>query len=422
MIDPGFARGLLARYGSPLYAYDGSEPDRCVRGLAAVLPAGARILYSAKANPLPAMLRLLRGAGAGAEVCSPGELATALSAGFPAGGLLYGGPGKTEHELRLALYAGVGTFSCESPADHERLRRMNAEAGREVDVLFRVNPAPRAGSGLVMAGTSSQFGMDPEVLRELLLRDGPGTGGLRVRGLHVYYGTQMQGTASLLAAAEATLDTLADTFAAAGVEPSVVDFGGGFPWPFARDEPAPDLRGLREGLEELFRRRGFRGKAWFESGRYLAASSGVLLTTVLDVKESRGRRFVVVDAGINHFGGMAGLGRIHIPRAGFQRLGGAEGTGAADVVGPLCTPLDVLARGAPLGEVAPGDVLAVPNVGAYGLTASLVAFLSRTPPAEVVHRDGRVEEVHRLRAGHERLPTPPEETRSLQLATQQEAS
>ncbi|MBK8035518.1 MAG: hypothetical protein IPK22_00045 [Verrucomicrobiaceae bacterium] len=136
-----------------------------------------------------------------------------------------------------------------------------------------------------------------------------------------------------------------------------------------------------------------QGSACFESGRYLCASSGTLLTTVLDVKKAGMKTFIVLDTGIHHLGGMSGLGRI--PRAALTLINltaKREGEIVADVVGPLCSPLDSLARGQKMSPVEVGDVLAVPNVGAYGLTASLLGFLSHTTPEEVAYRGHEVVE------------------------------
>jgi hypothetical protein len=169
---------------------------------------------------------------------------------------------------------------------------------------------------------------------------------------------------------------------------------------------APDLSGLREALDVVWKASPLHGKAQlcFESGRYLCAGSGTLITTVLDVKQAGKKTFVVLDTGIHHLGGMSGLGRI--PRAAItlQNLTARrEGEMVADVVGPLCSPLDSLARGQKMAPVEVGDVLAVPNVGAYGLTASLLGFLSHETPAEVAYRGAEVVETWFLPCWHANL-------------------
>jgi len=129
---------------------------------------------------------------------------------------------------------------------------------------------------------------------------------------------------------------------------------------------------------------------------------------VLDVKVFEpGKTHVILDTGMIHLGGMAGLGRIHRAVASVESLGEArsETRELADVMGPTDSPLDCIARGALVPPLQPGDSVAIPNVGAYGLTASLVAFASRQPPAEVCCRGTSVLAAYRLRAGHERIST-----------------
>ena len=119
----------------------------------------------------------------------------------------------------------------------------------------------------------------------------------------------------------------------------------------------------------------------FESGRYLVGGCGTLICAVQDVKNSKGRTYVVLDSGINHLGGMSGLGRVLRTKPEIIRLGDSESTDIghkADIVGPLCTPLDSLARDASTPELTPGDLVAIANVGAYGLTGSLIDSLVRS--------------------------------------------
>jgi diaminopimelate decarboxylase len=187
----------------------------------------------------------------------------------------------------------------------------------------------------------------------------------------------------------------------------VIDLGGGFPWPFAVEGRGPDLVPLAAALRTLLEsaKLGDGVEFWFESGRYIAASSGMLLTRVMEVKRSRATVFYLLDTGIAHLGGMSGIGRVLRPAASLLplRMESSGNTMVADVVGPLCTPLDCLARSAKVPEVEAGEIVAIPNTGAYGATASLTNFLGRPTATEVSLRDGRVVNIARLRAGHEQL-------------------
>jgi diaminopimelate decarboxylase len=397
---------LADRYGTPLYVYELDRVREAHRRLRAALP-GDHLYYSLKANPHPRLVAELAGLGCAGEISSPGELRAALAAGMDPSRCLYTGPGKTESEITAALRAGVRTFSVESLVDLDRVEAAARDHDRPVDVLVRVNPDENvAGHGLAMTGTATQFGMDQSAVVEAAARlTAPGHA--RVVGFHCYFGTNLADPAALLDQFRLAGAVCAELAERVGIELRLVDLGGGFGHPYCSDgEPIPldDVRGELEAILDgrLPGWREGRPAVAFESGRYLVGGSGSLLCRVQDVKTSKGQAFVVVDAGIHHLGGMSGLRRL--PRLQATVLGECpqpnppsrgEGAGAT-VVGPLCTPLDWLGRDVELAGLTVGDVLGVPNVGAYGLTASLIAFLGRDCPLEVVLDRGAVEHVSSL--------------------------
>jgi diaminopimelate decarboxylase len=257
------------------------------------------------------------------------------------------------------------------------------------------------GHGLAMTGTASQFGMDSAAIAAAGPRLAERGGHARLAGFHCFFGTNLADPAALVDQFRLAVSVSAELAGRLGVEPRLLDLGGGFGHPYCVEgEPAP-LDGIREALEEILDGRfpGWRAgrpAIAFESGRYLVGGAGTLLCRVQDVKTSHGQAFVVVDAGIHHLGGMSGLRRLARLQAGVlsDRPGGRRS--GAHLVGPLCTPLDWLSRDLEIAGPAVGDVLRVPNVGAYGLTASLVAFLGRDCPVEVVTDGGAVEHVSSL--------------------------
>lgn len=399
---------LAERVGTPAYIYDADEPGRRVEELRRVLPPSAdtSLLYSFKANPLPSLAGELSRSGCEADLTSPGEIAAAREAGFDLSRALYGGPGKSEEEYAGAIRSGLSRFSVESSLDLARLSSAAEKAGVRVEVLLRLNPHSSPKAKLAMSGVASQFGFEEDELRARgaeLLR---GTGKrVSVVGFHLYWGTQIAESGALLASFEKTVELAGELAPRLGIPLEILNLGGGFPWPYAHRGAGTDLSPLREGLGSLRERSGLAGKArwWFESGRHLVASSGTLLTRVREIKRSKDdRNFLILDTGIHHLGGMAGLGRI--PRFSIDlevplaRLGNE--TLVVDIVGPLCTPLDCLAKKIEIPRLEPGDLLSIPNVGAYGATASVTAFLSRTPAAEILHRGGEILAMHRLRGGH----------------------
>jgi diaminopimelate decarboxylase len=382
------------RYGTPLYVYQLEKVREAAAALRRSLPEPCRLYYSLKANPHPLIADELATVGVSAEISSSGELRAALATRQLAADILYTGPGKTLRDMRMAIRAGVRRFSVESTAERRQLADAAADEAVDVGYLVRINaPGAAAGSsGLRMTGVPSQFGIDFDqacALPELFRR----TGRLRPLGLHFFPVTNVADPEALAREFELSVETAAAVRLKTGFTPSLIDLGGGFAAPFARPGDLPDYSGLRGVLEAPLDRLFPRWRTGspviaFESGRHLAGPCGTLLTTVLDVKRSGGRTYAVLDAGTHVLGGMSGLGRIMAPAAvplvdcgpggGMEERPGAEGAeGATTLVGPLCTPLDVLNRSASLGPLKAGDLLRIPNTGAYGLTAGLLAFLSR---------------------------------------------
>lgn len=404
--------GLLAGLPTPAYCYDLDEVRRSRQRLAAALPAPSQLHYSLKANPHPAIVSALREAGCGAEVSSPGELRTALDCGVPPAEIIYTAPGKRDIAVADAVVAGVGLFSVDSPLALDQVNAIACGLGSTARCLLRINDtSPAPGQAMTMTGEASPFGADVEwVLAE------PDRFGSRpaaqVAGLQLFMGTNLADEDALIAQFTQAIRTarrLADARVGiarrAGDSVGVLDLGGGFGAPFARRGELPAFPMLAARLSRLLDEQfpGWReGKpaVVFESGRYLTATCGTLFCRVLDVKRSHGRPVVVLESGINHLGGMSGMRRLPpiLPDLDTSApRNGAAGEPMRDAIvsGPLCTPLDTWTRAATI-TARPGDVLSVPNVGAYGLTASPLAFLGHPAPIEVVIDGGQVSHVSRL--------------------------
>ncbi|WP_329572858.1 type III PLP-dependent enzyme [Kitasatospora sp. NBC_01266] len=400
---------LARHYGTPLYVYDLDRVRAARADLFGWLPEGFEVFYAFKANPHTDLVRALRtgeGPACKAEISSTGELAAALEAGYPGSDILYTGPGKTSGELAEAIGQGVRTFSAESLSDLRHIGETAVAHGTEVDCLLRINSATAsATTSIRMTGTPTQFGIDSETIAELApqLLSVPGT---RVAGLHLFSQSNARDEEALIGELTHTIEAAAEIQRELGVPLRLLDIGGGFSVPYAQQggrDSYPKLRvELEASLDTHFPtwREGTPRLA-VESGRYLSGDSGTLVTQVSNVKVSRGKKFVIVDAGINTFGGMSGLGRL-LP-VSVHVEADAE-TEKANLVGPLCTPGDVLGRQieVPAG-LASGDLLAIPNTGAYGPTSSLLMFLGRPAPVEVAVAGGEV--VSATRIEHVRTPT-----------------
>jgi diaminopimelate decarboxylase len=385
-------RAVAEQYGTPLYLYDLADLRRAHTQLREAIPEHSPLYYALKANPHPQVAGELAAIGCRSEVASAGEVDLAMAAGFRPSDILFTGPAKSRWDLDTALAAGVRQFSVDSPVDLDRLGRAATGHGVDVACLLRVN-ADRAvpGMGLSMTGTPSQFGADASWLlaQPDLFRS---TGAAHVNGLHLYMGTNIDDP-EVLFDQFATSAALASALRRALGQTLVdIDLGGGFGMPYARAGVRPSYAALASRLEPMFDRAlpGWRDghvRLAFESGRYLTGGCGTLVCRVVDVKVSKGRTFVLLDTGIHHLGGMSGLRRVPRIVPDLVPVDGAAVDGHVDdcvVVGPLCTPLDTWSQGVQLPQLRPDDLVAVPNVGAYGLTAGLLAFLGHRAPVEVV--------------------------------------
>lgn len=385
------ASALAHQYGTPLFVYDAGIMAKKWALLREALPPRFSIYYSVKANPNGTVLRFFLAKGAGLEIASGGEFRQAISAGCAAEKILFAGPGKTEAELELVLAQGIGEIHIESLGEAERISAIAERLGIHARVALRVNPSDDAeGGAMRMGGRPAPFGVDEESLDEVLSRIFA-LPALDFRGIHLYAATQILDF-QILAAQYARGIEIARRVAMRLRRPlHTLDFGGGFGIPYFPHEQQLDTRKLGESLDALMKSIEndplFSGTQFLtEPGRYLVGEAGIYIAHVVDVKVSRGKKFLILDGGMNHHLAASGnLGQTikrNYPLALVNKLGqSAEET--VDVVGPLCTPLDVLARGVSLPRAEAGDLVGIFQSGAYARSASPLGFLSHPSPPEV---------------------------------------
>jgi diaminopimelate decarboxylase len=371
---------------TPFYAYDRAVMTRKVEGLRAALPAGIQIHYAMKANPMPAVVRHFCGLVAGIDVASVGEMEVALGAGMRPELVSFAGPGKTPAELERAAAAGI-VVNLESELEMRRLAEIARRAGRRPQVAVRVNPDfELKTSGMKMAGGPKQFGVDaeqvPTLLAELAVLP------LEFCGFHIYSGSQNL-RPEIISDAQRKTAALAIELARHAPAPvRLLNLGGGFGIPYFPGDATLDLEPIGATLRDILpiiKAALPQAAVALELGRYLVGESGVYVCRVIDRKVSRGHVFLVTDGGLHHHlaasGNFGQVIRKNYPVLVANRIGATRRENAS-VVGPLCTPLDLLADRMDLAEAEVGDLIAVFQSGAYGRTASPLGFLSHPPPGE----------------------------------------
>lgn len=380
------ASAWMERRDGPLFVYDPAIVAARVARFRAAFPT-IDLHYAIKANPFPPLLAAMAAMVDGFDVASSGELAKVTDLGRP---VSFAGPGKRDAELTAAIAAGI-TLNLESEGEARRALAIADRLGRTPCLAVRVNPdVELRGSGMKMGGRPSPFGIDaervPALVRDLI------AAGADWRGFHIYAGSQALDPQAIIDTQAATIALAARLAEAAGQAPPLVNLGGGFGIPYFAGDTALDIERVGAALTEaLDARSDILSDTRFaiELGRWLVAEAGVYLAHVVDIKDSGGERFAILDGGLNHqlaaSGNFGTVVRRNYPLALAHAMGAAADQ-TLSVVGPLCTPLDRLGDRIALPRPDMGDIVAIFLAGAYGASASPAAFLGHGPADEVLAR------------------------------------
>jgi diaminopimelate decarboxylase len=340
------------------------------------------ICYALKANSSLAIIRLLAEHGAGFDIVSGGELARVRKAAKSATKrTVFAGVGKQIPEIDAALAANILLFNVESPAELDLIAERAELLGVRARFSLRVNPDvfaethPYISTGL----SAHKFGIDIKQARALYRRAAKSKF-LEAAGVSVHIGSQIRAVDPFGAALE-RVSSLIQQLRQDGIALSYIDAGGGLGIEYADQpfDPEAAVGGYAEQVIQATRPLGLH--LLLEPGRFLVAQAGALLTTVLNVKRNGDRTFVITDAGMND------LIRPALYQAHHQilpvRQPGSAAAKPVDIVGPVCESGDFFARGRDLPPVKPGDLLAILDAGAYGLSLSS-NYNTRPRPAEVL--------------------------------------
>lgn len=372
-------------FGTPSFAYLTDAIHDRIDHIRKTFGGRFLLSYAVKSNPNPALLNWLKDHIDLLDVSSIGEFRLGLRSGWSPARASFTGPGKREAELRESIQGGLGELVLESVQEALIADSIAKELHRVQDIIVRIAPSrvPK-GFGDHMAGRPSAFGIDQEQVH-IELPEILALKNLRFAGLHIYSGTQCLKPDAICENYRIFLEIFRDICTTYELHPQKLIFGSGLGIPYHDEDQALDLSKVASGivgeLDALKSELRFSNTALIlELGRYLVGEAGYFLTRVISIKESRGTRIGICDGGMNnHLPASGHFGMVVHRNYSMHKIGGghAEETEKIDLVGPLCTSIDRLARGVMLPRVNVGDVIAVHHSGSYGLTASPVHFISQ---------------------------------------------
>ena len=373
---------------TPFYAYDRSVIQQKIALLRETMPASLKLHYAMKANPMPQLVSFVGGLVDGLDVASGNELRVALSSGKDGHQISFAGPGKREKELEMAV-ASQTTVNVESFNELKKLRDISDKIGVRARVAIRVNPDfELKGSGMKMGGGAQQFGIDAERAPDMLKLINEY--GLHYRGFHIFTGSQNLNHEAICVAHRGVFELAKRLQATAKNEMESLNIGGGLGIPYFPGETPISLEPIAESLAPLmedFQKDHPNTEIAMELGRFIVGEAGIYVAKVIDIKESRGVKFAVIDGGLHqHLAASGNFGQVirkNYPVAIGNKMSQPIKE-PIQVVGPLCTPLDLLANKYDLPEVAIGDLVVIYQSGAYGMTASPRDFLSHPHPVELL--------------------------------------
>lgn len=381
---------IAAEVGTPFYLYSEQKLRDNFKSFAdAVKPLKkATVCFAVKSNFNPTILKILAGMGAGADIVSGGELELALQAGVPADKIVFSGVGKTRAELTAAIMAGIKQINAESESEIRLIDEIAIGLNKTASVGIRVNPDvdARTHEKITTGKKENKFGIDWNDARRLFL-SAEQFKGLSLHGIEVHVGSQILELSPFREAFVKTKKMLND-LKEHGVSIQTVDVGGGLGVAYKTDESAPSPADYIAVLQDVLG--DFDGEFVFEPGRCISGDAGVLVASVVRVKQTGDKRFAVLDAGMSDLVRPAMYDAYH----NIEALKGGEASERYDVVGPICESADIFGKDRMLPELNEGDLIAIETAGAYG-AAMASNYNGRPLIAEVLTDNDRYAVIRR---------------------------
>ncbi|QMU61451.1 MAG: pyridoxal-dependent decarboxylase, exosortase A system-associated [Gammaproteobacteria bacterium] len=372
----------------PAYIYSKEIIRKKIQLLRDTLPAAVRVHYSIKANPNLDLISFIKDYVDGLEVSSLAEMKIALSTGIASTNICLTGPGKSYEELEIAVKNNI-LISAESSLELYRLDEIGMDRMLKPSVLIRVNPTfTQKRAGMKMASGSSQFGIDAENIPDLFkwLNDSC----IDLHGFHVYSGSQILDAKAIIYSQNKAIELINEFCTLCKNPIKTINLGGGFGIPYFPYHTPLDLEPIAKNLDNLIpslKNNNFIKpiSPIIELGRFIVGESGIYLCKVVDKKTSRGKTFLITNGGMHHHlaasGNLGQKNRKNFPVCIANKIN-SPSKETVNIVGKLCTPLDILADEVHISMCEVGDLFAIFQSGAYALSASPINFLSHPTPKE----------------------------------------
>lgn len=380
-------------YGTPCLCYEESEINYWKQQLLESIPKRAKLIYSVKASHSPVLLQNYIKEDIMFETASDGELSLLLSMEVDPNRIWVSGQGKTTGYIRNAIKHGIKHFHIESINELNMLASFinNSE---EYICCLRINPLNTSNKTVLQtAGQSSAFGIDEKYLSDILHSEN----GNIINGVFLYCGSQFFDEKSILKNTEVAFEMSIKFYDITGKKLKAVDFGGGFGVPECEKDSELDMLELHKDLEKLFNKYEYcecftdKTNFYFESGRYFSARTACLVTSIMDIKESNGKKFIITDGGINQIGVKQFEYRLHSPY--IRHIKFEKTTNKFEeysIVGTTCTPIDLIHPSANIDNPCIGDLICILDCGGYSLDFSPQHFNGFYTVPEVINCNGNI--------------------------------
>ena len=387
---------VARQFGTPFYLYDLKDIYEKIQSIRDHFGDSIKLYYAIKANSNLELLKAIKGKVDGLDISSYGEMEQCLLAGYSPKQFSFAGPGKTYVELEKAIKSGIGIISVESLREMEDIKKVSLGINEKVDIALRINPSLLIKEfAIKMGGQATQFGIDEEKLGETVNYLRQNENHFNFKGIHVYSGTQCLNEEALVKNVDNVLKIAKKMENEYDLECAWINLGGGFGVSY-HDNQKIDInkiaRDTRKAIEDYKLVVKGNPTIVFELGRYLVTEAGIYVAKVVSYKESRGKLYFILDGGMNHHLAASGnFGQIIKKNFLVKNLLNPDGgIKVCNLVGPLCTTLDILGRDIPVESPSIGDVIAFLNSGSYGFTSSPLFFLGHETPVELLVEENNV--------------------------------